>query len=64
MGTIPESLGENGPCQLLGDLVFRVLPGEDKKGLRLGLRGMVKKASLMFRTVKKVTAGGMVDRRV
>ena len=38
MGTIPESLGESSPCQLLGDLDLRVLPGEDEKGLRLGLK--------------------------
>ena len=38
MRTILESLGENGPCQLLGDLGLRVLTGEGKKGLRPGLK--------------------------
>ena len=47
MGTILESLGEIGPCQLLGDLGLGVLPGEGEKGLRPGVKVDGKEGTLM-----------------
>ena len=39
MGTVSEPLGENCLCELLGNMSFRVLPGEGEKGLGEGFEG-------------------------
>ena len=33
MGTVSESLGENSPCSLSGNVSLGVLPGEGENGL-------------------------------
>ena len=44
MGTVSESLGENCPCELLGNVSLGVLPGEGEKGLGEGVEGNGEKA--------------------
>ena len=64
MGTVSESLGENCPCELLGNVSLGVLPGEGEKGLGEEVGRDGEKASLRSNTVKRVAVGGMADRRV
>ena len=39
MGTVSESLRQDGPGQLLGDMCVRILPGKGKKKVGVRVQG-------------------------